>query len=74
MFMVAAMMSENLFTKQTLQISSKPAKQVLHEWFKNYLGSKEFKSYLKTFRLIQHLFEITNELYAYMLYLLFLFN
>ena len=62
---------ETLFTKQTLQISSKPGTSWVSQ---KYLGSKDFKSYLKTFLMIQHLYKMTNELYTNMIYLSFLFN
>ena len=62
---------EKLFTKQTLQISSKPGTSWVSQ---KYLGSKDFKSYLKTFLMIQHLYKMTNELYTNMIYLSFLFN
>ena len=70
MFMVAAMMRNCLQSK----LCRFRANQVLHEWFKKYLGSKDFKSYLKTFLMIQHLYKMTNELYTNMIYLSFLFN
>ena len=70
MFIVAAMMRNCLQSK----LCRFRANQVLHEWFKKYLGSKDFKSYLKTFLMIQHLYKMTNELYTNMIYLSFLFN